>query len=364
MGAGEIICKVANAAEPAHNFPPAQVRTRGRRLDNCKTMEFGNQAAAAAGPRERLQLRGVLSGHNGWVTALATTATDENVLVSGSRDKSLIKWDLSAKDAQSYGVPVKRMTGHAHFISDVVISSDGQFGLSGSWDGTLRLWELATGKTQKRFVNHKKDVLSVAFSPDNRQIVSGSRDHTINLWNTLGQSKFEFEADGHSDWVSCVRFSPNIEAPTMVSAGWDRVVKVWDLSNLTLKTTLKGHTGYINSVSVSPDGSLCASGGKDGVAMLWDLIDGRPLSSLEAGGVINALAFSPNRYWLCAATEHCIKTWNLESKKCFEDITIEQPFRSKKFVPIQCVSLCWSADGTTLFAGYTDNKIRVYAVGQ
>ena len=45
-------------------------------------------------------------------------------------------------------------------MSDAVISSDGQFALSGSWDGTLRLWELATGKTTRRFVGHSKDVLS------------------------------------------------------------------------------------------------------------------------------------------------------------------------------------------------------------
>ena len=53
---------------------------------------------------------------------------------------------------------------------DVVISSDGQFALSGSWDGTLRLWDLNTGSTTRRFVGHAKDVLSVAFSVDNRQV--------------------------------------------------------------------------------------------------------------------------------------------------------------------------------------------------
>lgn len=56
------------------------------------------------------------------------------------------------------------------FLQDVVISSDGQFALSGSWDGTLRLWDLNTGNTTRRFVGHTKDVLSVAFSVDNRQV--------------------------------------------------------------------------------------------------------------------------------------------------------------------------------------------------
>ena len=66
-----------------------------------------------------------------------------------------------------------------------VLSSDGHFALSGSWDKTLRLWDLSTGKTTRRFEDHTKDVLSVAFSADNRQIVSAARDKTIKVTQGL-----------------------------------------------------------------------------------------------------------------------------------------------------------------------------------
>ncbi|MQM12436.1 hypothetical protein Taro_045354 [Colocasia esculenta] len=86
---------------------------------------------------------------------------------------------------------------HSHFVQDVVLSSDGQFALSGSWDGELRLWDLSTGTTTRRFVGHSKDVLSVTF---NRQIVSASRDHAIRLWNTLGECKYTIQnTDGHTN---------------------------------------------------------------------------------------------------------------------------------------------------------------------
>jgi guanine nucleotide-binding protein subunit beta-2-like 1 protein len=310
---------------------------------------------------EHLVLRGELEGHNGWVTALATTHENPDIVLSASRDRSIIVWNLTRQESE-YGTQLRRLQGHNHFVQDVTISSDGQFALSASWDGTLRLWDLNTGETTRRFVGHTKDVLSVAFSADNRQIVSGSRDKSINLWNTLGQCKFSIKEDGHTDWVSCVRFSPNIQNPIIVSAGWDKVVKVWNLQTCKLRANLVGHTGYINTIAVSPDGSLCASGGKDGTAMLWDLNEGRPLSSLEAGDVIHALCFSPNRYWLCAATAQSIKIWDLESKVCVDELRPEFPPQSKKATPIQCVSLAWSADGTTLFSGYTDNKIRVWTL--
>jgi len=314
----------------------------------------------ASAPTDHLVLKGTLEGHGNWVTALATSMEVPDMLLSASRDKSLIYWTLT-RDDEKFGVAKRRLKGHSHYVQDVAISSDGQFALSGSWDATLRLWDLNTGTTTRNFYGHTKDVLSVAFSADNRQIVSGSRDKSINLWNTLGQCKFTITEDGHQEWVSCVRFSPNLATPLIVSAGWDKMVKVWNLTHCKLRTNLIGHTGYVNTVTVSPDGSLCASGGKDGTAMLWDLNEGRHLSSLDAGDIIHALVFSPIRYWLCAATASAIKIWDLESKVCVDELKPEIK-QSKKAVPVQCISLAWSADGTTLFAGYTDNVIRVWQV--
>jgi len=149
-------------------------------------------------------------------------------------------------------------------------------------------------------------------------------------------------------------------------------VKVWNLNQCKLRQDLIGHTGYVNTVTVSPDGSLCASGGKDGTAMLWDLNEGRHLSSLDAGDIIHALVFSPIRYWLCAATASSIKIWDLESKVCVGELRPEfvarvhapsgNKQRPSKAIPIQCISLAWSSDGFTLFAGYTDSVIRVWQV--
>jgi guanine nucleotide-binding protein subunit beta-2-like 1 protein len=274
-------------------------------------------------------------------------------------------WTL-VREEENYGYARRALKGHNHFVSDIAISSDGQFALSGSWDATLRLWEIATGKCTRRFVGHTKDVLSVAFSSDNRQIVSASRDRTVKLWNTLGECKFTIIEDAHTEWVSCVRFPPVAPAPgstgVIVSAGWDKLVKVWNLSNCRLKNNLAGHTGYLNTVTVSPDGSLCASGGKDGVAMLWDLLEGRRLYVLEAGDIIHSLVFSPNRYWLVAATSTCIKIWDLETKGMVDEIRLELPPAGKNAQVPYCTSLSWSADGTDLFAGYTDSTVRVYNV--
>ncbi|RAL01145.1 40S ribosomal RACK1 domain-containing protein [Aspergillus ibericus CBS 121593] len=310
---------------------------------------------------EQLVLRGTLEGHNGWVTCLATSLENPNMLLSGSRDKTLIIWNLT-RDEQAYGYPKRSLEGHSHIVSDCVISSDGAYALSSSWDKSLRLWELSTGETTRTFVGHTNDVLSVSFSADNRQIVSASRDRSIKLWNTLGDCKFTITEKGHTEWVSCVRFSPNPQNPVIVSAGWDKLVKVWELASCRLQTDHIGHTGYINAVTISPDGSLCASGGKDGTTMLWDLNESKHLYSLHAGDEIHALVFSPNRYWLCAATSSSITIFDLEKKSKVDELKPEYIEKGKKSREPECVSLAWSADGQTLFAGYTDNKIRAWGV--
>ncbi|KAL0441981.1 UNVERIFIED_CONTAM: Guanine nucleotide-binding protein subunit beta-like protein [Sesamum radiatum] len=274
--------------------------------------------------QEQLILRGTLRAHTDWVTAIATPIDNSDMIVTSSRDKSIILWALT-KEEKSYGVARRRLTGHGHFVQDVVLSSDGQFALSGSWDGELRLWDLQTGVTARRFVGHTKDVISVAFSVDNRQIVSASRDKSIKLWNTLGECKYTIQdQDAHSDWVSCVRFSPNTVQPTIVSGSWDKTVKVWNLANCKLRSTLAGHSGY----------------------------------------------------WLCAATEASIKIWDLESKSVVVDLKVDLKQESDlakdgtdqtaavKTKVIYCTCLNWSADGSTLFSGYTDGVVRVWGIGR
>jgi guanine nucleotide-binding protein subunit beta-2-like 1 protein len=81
---------------------------------------------------ETLVLRGTLKGHNGWVTSIATSPENPDIILTGSRDKQVIVWELT-REEQSFGFAKRALKGHNHFVSDVVISSDGHFALSASW---------------------------------------------------------------------------------------------------------------------------------------------------------------------------------------------------------------------------------------
>lgn len=269
------------------------------------------------------------------------------------------------KDSQRYFFVFSKLPlGHSHFISDIALSQDSRYALSASWDGTLRLWDLKKGTTSRRFVSHTRDVLAVAFSPDNRQIASGGRDKNLKIWNTVGECKFTVEQNAHTDWVSAVKFYQDTKNPIVVSASWDKTIKVWDNQTMSLKHTFVGHKAQINSLDMAPKTSYLASGGKDGLAIIWNLVEGKYLGQTEVDSAINVVLFAPKKYWLVLGTETGIRVWDLPTKEFIVDLkaTPIDPKNEKQKKPIGCTSLAWNKSGNLLFAGFTDGYIRVYKI--
>jgi len=297
-------------------------------------------------------------GHSDSVTSLCISIENSNILVSGSRDKSIVNWQIN-KTENLIIVPVKRLKGHSHFVSDLKLSSDGQFCVSSSWDKSLRLWDIKSGKTIQNFLGHQKDILSVCFSKDERQIISGSRDGTIKLWNTLGKCKKTYKENTQNSWIIFVYFLP-LELLSFVSCSWNGTIDLWDMSLNRIKNRLNGHKGYVQSIAISPDSSICASGGQDGDVMLWDLQEGKHLYSLDSGGKIHCICFSPNRYWLCASTDNSIIVWDLESKEIIEMIDTKDNGFEKSNKNSCCVSMIWNNDGLSLFTGHQGGQIKLW----
>ena len=170
---------------------------------------------------ETLKLRGTLEGHRGWITSLAVSSANPDILVSGSRDQPVVVWRLTLEN-EDIGFAQRSFHGHNHIVEDVAISQDGEYILSASWDKSLRLWSLQEDSST-RFTGHTGDVLSCAISADNRLIASASRDGTVKIWTVVGQEIVSLE--GHSDWVVSAQFTPDAQ-PVLISASHDKLVKV------------------------------------------------------------------------------------------------------------------------------------------
>jgi guanine nucleotide-binding protein subunit beta-2-like 1 protein len=332
-------------------------------------------------PNTRFIHVGNLEGHNDWVTSIVTGhSTKENeespVLLSGSRDRTLLIWKLTGGDEEVdetaanrlYGVPLKALTGHNHFISDVALSQDNYFAITSSWDSTLRLWDLRAGKASKIFNGHTREVHSVTFSSDHRQIISAGADRKYRLWNTMADCKLVNEVNNHSDWVSSVRYSPVPKNPYFVTTGWDGRLKVWN-SNFVLRESFKAHSEHINALAIAPLGGYFATGGKENNVKIWDLQELKePYIKFNTGASVNKIAFNPVRQWAAAGCDNGVHIFDLqtESEEAMARLVVERPKKKKESKlrsdGYACTAVAWSSSGRKLYAAFTDNVIRVYDV--
>jgi WD40 repeat protein len=194
--------------------------------------------------------------------------------------------------AQSDNIKWEKFYGHRDIVNSTAFSPDGRCIISGSDDGTVKVWDSVSGQCIHSLNEHNSSVTSVAFSPDGKHIVSGSHDHTVKLWDSQSGHCIHSLSE-HSSRVTSVAFSP--DGKHIVSGSRDSTVKLWNSQSGQCLRTLDKHAGGINSVALSPDGKHIVSGANDGTIKLWNSQSGQCLYSVDVSERgVTTLTFSPN----------------------------------------------------------------------
>jgi hypothetical protein len=147
---------------------------------------------------------------------------DGRLALTGSWDKTARLWDVAS------GRQVRRLAGHAAPVLSVALSPDGRLALTGSDDGTARLWDVASGREVRQLAGHTGGVNSVAFSPDGRLALTGSRDKTARVWDFSRPAQYrEFDAKvPHAYEV--LRRTPEDPDALRVVGEWYAFRGLWD----------------------------------------------------------------------------------------------------------------------------------------
>ena len=239
------------------------------------------------------KLRDTLQGHSSTVTSVAFSA-DGKTLASASHDGTLRLWDVTTgKERTTLGK-------YAGCVGCVAISPDGKTMASGIIGSpvphpdlkNVKLWEVTTGTVRAKLKGHIGYVHSVAFSPDGKSLASGSSDGTVKLWELVtGQERATFQ--GHTSHVVSVAFSP--DGKMLASGSDDKTAKLWDVATGRERALLQGHTEVVMSVSFSPDGKMLASGSGDKTVKLWEVATGKARITFNGHTeVVHSVAFSPD----------------------------------------------------------------------
>lgn len=159
---------------------------------------------------------------------------------------------------------------------------------------------------------HGGPIMDVAVSPDGAAALTASFDNSVGLWD-LGSGRARW-LDGHEAAVKAAIFLPDGAA---ASAGDDFMIEVWDLTTGAARLRLIGHQGQINGLAASPDGRLLASAGWDGAVGLWDLTDGRMIALMRGHEApVNDVAFAADgRSIYSASADGTIRLWDVETQR-------------------------------------------------
>ncbi|CAB08168.1 F-box/WD repeat-containing protein pof1 [Schizosaccharomyces pombe] len=212
---------------------------------------------------------------------------------------------------------------------------------SGSYDATIRLWNLATFQQVALLEGHSSGVTCLQF--DQCKLISGSMDKTIRIWNYRTSECISI-LHGHTDSVLCLTFDSTL----LVSGSADCTVKLWHFSG-GKRITLRGHTGPVNSVRIIRDRGLVLSGSDDSTIKIWSLETNTCLHTFSAHiGPVQSLALADSRLFSCSL-DGTIKQWDIEKKKCVHTL----------FGHIEGV---WeiAADHLRLISGAHDGVVKVW----
>ncbi|XP_009578404.1 PREDICTED: apoptotic protease-activating factor 1-like, partial [Fulmarus glacialis] len=190
------------------------------------------------------------------------------------------------------------LRGHKEAIKDFRLLENSKL-FSWSFDGTVKVWNITTGNTEKDFACHGGAVLSCAISPDGSKFSSTSADKTAKIWSFESSSVLH-ELTGHEACVRCCTFSPNNK---LLATGDDKgEIRIWDIltgallhfcSPVTVDEGEPTHGGWVTDLSFSPDSKMLVSSG--GYLKWWNVTTGESLQTFYTNGTnLKSIHVSPN----------------------------------------------------------------------
>ncbi|KAK9240406.1 WD40-repeat-containing domain protein [Lipomyces kononenkoae] len=337
------------------------LRPKHRSTEDVLTLEYTPQAVFRVKSVSRCTA--TMSGHGGTILSMAFSPKSGARLVTGSGDGTARLWDTDM------GTPIAVMKGHEKWVLCVAWSPDAEVLATGSMDCSVRLWDVKTGKQiGNAMKGHSKWITSLTFEPlhllggrKGMRLASTSKDATLRIWDVATRTSSQ-TLSGHTACVTCARWGG---LGVIYSCSQDKTIKVWDARGgpITLLATLQAHAHWVNFVALSTDFVL-KTGGFD--PFTKEKMVAEDEESLRTNSKVRFLKASTHNgvtaeRVVTASDDQTMYLWNP-----FPKGTVDESSVSAKPVarmvghqkPINHVA--FSADGRTLASCSFDNSIKLW----
>jgi WD40 repeat protein len=320
-----------------------------RKADCLKLIQGAFRLSAHILEQDKTQLAGRLLGH-----LMRFDAPEIQGLLSQAKQWKAKPWlrpltpSLTSPDEPL----IRTLTGHSGSIWSVAVTPDGEQVISGSQDGTLKIWNLNTGILEHTIPAHNDSVNAVC--TDGLHIISGSRDKTIKVWN-LKTRKLVHTLTEHSKLVNATVLTP--DGSKIISGSSDCSLKVWDLKTRQELDKLVGHRASITSVTTvfTKNKQWVVSGSDNDTLRVWNLETGKEEFPLgECDWIWSLAATLDGERVISGSQDGTLTIWKVETweKEC--------TFKGHS-KPIRTVAV--TPDGKHMISGSSDGIIKIWKVG-